>query len=90
MSYNHRLLLQYVMYARVTPDIISVPFFSVDFRQHGRASCHNRTLMAADLRLCGTHFLATSELSLFVLALPTAKRRMLKPLAPVQKEGFRK
>ena len=30
-------------------------------------------LMAADLRLCGTHFPSTSELSQFVLASPTAK-----------------
>ena len=49
--------------------------------------CHNRTLMAVDLRLCGTHFSATSELSLFVLASPTAKRRMLEPLVPVQEES---
>ena len=54
------------------------------------STCHNRTLMAEDLRLCDTHFSATSELSLFVIASPTIKRRMLKPLAPVQEEGFRK
>ena len=46
--------------------------------------------MAADLRLCGTHFPATNELSLFVLVLPTAKRRMLTPLAQVQEKSFRK
>ena len=46
--------------------------------------------MAADLRLCGTQFSTTSELSLFVLALRTAKRRMFEPLAPVQEESFRK
>ena len=40
-------------------------------------------LMAVDLRLCGTHFPTTSELSQFVLTSPTAKRRMLKPLASV-------
>ena len=32
-------------------------------------TCHDRTLMVADLRLCGTHFPTTSELSLFVLCL---------------------
>ena len=53
-------------------------------------TCHNHTLMAADLRLCGTHSSARSELSLFVLASPTAKRRMLEPLALVQEESFRK
>ena len=47
-------------------------------------------LMAADLGLCGTHFLTTSELSQFVLASPTAKRCMLEPLASVLREGFRK
>ena len=47
-------------------------------------------LMAADLRLCGTHFPTTSELSQFILASPTAKRRMLEPLASVLREGFRK
>ena len=47
-------------------------------------------LMAADLRLCGTHFLMTSKLSQFVLASPTAKRRMLEPLTLVLREGFRK
>ena len=46
--------------------------------------------MAADLQLCDTHFSATNELSLFVLASPAAKRRMLEPLAPVKEEGFRK
>ncbi|KAG7025137.1 hypothetical protein SDJN02_13960, partial [Cucurbita argyrosperma subsp. argyrosperma] len=48
-----------------------------------RLISHNRTLMAADLRLCGTHFSATSELSLFVLVSLTAKRRMLVPLVPL-------
>ena len=38
-------------------------------------------LMAADLRLCGTLFPTTSELSQFVLTSPTAKQRMLEPLA---------
>ena len=52
--------------------------------------CHNRTLKATDLRLCGTHFPATSELSLFILASPTAKQRMLEPLASIQEESFRK
>ena len=52
-------------------------------------TCHNLTLMTIDLRLCRTHFSAKSELSLFVLRLPTAKRRMLEPLAPIQEEGFR-
>ena len=47
-------------------------------------------LMATDLRLCDTHFPTTSELSQFVLASPTAKRRMLEPLASVLREGFRK
>ena len=47
-------------------------------------------LRAADLRLCGTHFPTTSELSQFVLTSPTAKRRMLEPLASVLREGFRK
>ena len=41
-------------------------------------------LMAADLRLCSTHFPTTSELSQFVLASPTAKRHMLELLAPIQ------
>ena len=64
-------------------------------RQVRKISClrlisHNRTLMAADLRLCGTHFSAASELSLFVLASPTAKQRMLEPLASIQEESFRK
>ena len=54
------------------------------------STCYNRTLMAVDLRLCGTHFSTASELSLFVLASPTAKRRMLEPLAPIQEESFRK
>ena len=49
-----------------------------------------RTLMAADLRLCGTHFPATSELSLFVLASHTAQRSMLEPLSLVQEKSFRK
>ena len=40
-------------------------------------------LMAADLRLCGTHFPTTSELSQFVLVSPTAKQRMLEPLASI-------
>ena len=40
--------------------------------------------------MCGTHFPTTSELSQFVLASPTAKRRMIEPLASVLKEGFRK
>ena len=40
--------------------------------------------------MCGTHFPATSELSQFVLASPTAKRRTVEPLASVLKEGFRK
>ena len=47
-------------------------------------------LMVADLSLCGTHFPTTSELSQFVLASPTAKRRMLEPLASILREGFRK
>ena len=47
-------------------------------------------LMAADLRLCDTHFPTTSELSQFVLASPMAKRRMLEPLASVLRESFRK
>ena len=47
-------------------------------------------LMAADLRLCGTHFPTTSELSQFVHASPTAKRHMLEPLASVLRESFRK
>ena len=46
-------------------------------------------LMAADLRLCGTYFPTTSELSQFVLTSPTVKRRMLEPLASVKEEGFR-
>ena len=46
--------------------------------------------MAANLRLCDTHFPATSELSQFVLASPTAKRRMLELLAQIQEENFRK
>ena len=46
--------------------------------------------MVADLQLCGNHFSVTSELSIFVLALPTSKRRILEPLAPVQEESFRK
>ena len=54
------------------------------------AGCHNHTLMAVDLPLWGTHFPAISELSLFVLASPTAKRRMLEPLILVQEESFRK
>ena len=45
------------------------------------AQCHNRTLMAADVRFCGTHYLATNDLSLFVFALPTAKRRMFELVA---------
>ena len=45
-------------------------------------------LMVADLSLCGTHFPTTSELSQFVLASPTAKRRMLEPLASIlENEG---
>ncbi|KAG7025475.1 Linoleate 9S-lipoxygenase 5, chloroplastic [Cucurbita argyrosperma subsp. argyrosperma] len=40
-----------------------------------------------DLRLCDTHFPTTSELSQFVLVSPTAKRRMLEPLASVLREG---
>ena len=55
-----------------------------------RFRSHNRTLMAADLRLCGTYFLATSELSLFVLASSKVKRRMFDPLASVQEDSFRK
>ena len=47
-------------------------------------------LMTEDLRLCGTHFPTTSELSQFVIASPTAKRRMLEPLASVLREDFRK
>ena len=47
-------------------------------------------LMAADLRLYDTHYPMTSELSQFVLASPTAKQRMLEPLASVLREGFRK
>ena len=47
-------------------------------------------LMAAGLRLYGTHFPTTSELSQFVLASPTVKRLMLEPLASVLREGFRK
>ena len=47
-------------------------------------------LMAMDLRLCGTHFPAISKLNQFVLALPTAKRRMLEPLVPIQEESLRK
>ena len=47
-------------------------------------------LMAADLRLCGTHFSTTSELSQFVLASLTAKRHMLEPLASIVRESFRK
>ena len=47
-------------------------------------------LMAANLRLCGTHLPMTSELSQFVLAFLMAKRRMLEPLASVLREGFRK
>ena len=50
----------------------------------------NTHLMVADLRLCDTYFLATSELSLFVITSSTAKQRMLEPLAPVQEESFRK
>ena len=46
--------------------------------------------MAADLRLCDTHFSTTSELSQFVLASPTGKGRMLEPLASVLREDFRK
>ena len=46
-------------------------------------------LMAADLRLYDTHFPTTSELSQFVLVSPTAKRRMLEPLALVLREGSR-
>ena len=46
--------------------------------------------MTVDLRLCDTHFPTTSELSQFVLASPTAKQRMLEPLALVQEESFRK
>ena len=46
--------------------------------------------MVTDLRLCGIHFPTTSELNQFVLALPTAKQRMLEPLASVLREGFRK
>ena len=47
-------------------------------------------LKAADLRLCGTQFLTTNELSQFVLASPMANRHMLEPLASVLREGFRK
>ena len=47
-------------------------------------------LMAANLQLCDTHFPTTSELSQFVIALPTAKRRMLEPLTSILREGFRK
>ena len=46
--------------------------------------------LLSDLFSCDTHFLATSELSLFVLASPIAKRRVLEPLTPVQEESFRK
>ena len=49
-------------------------------------TCHNRTLMAVDLRLCDTHFSATSGLSLFVLVSPTTKRRRLESLAPFKKK----
>ena len=46
--------------------------------------------MTADLRLYGTHFSVASELSLFVLASSTTKRRILEPLTPIQEESFRK
>ena len=47
-------------------------------------------LIAADLRLCCTHFPTTSELSQFVLMSPTAKRCIIEPLASVEEECFRK
>ena len=46
--------------------------------------------MAADLRLCDTHFPTTSEQNQFVFASPMTKRRMLEPLASILREGFRK
>ena len=56
----------------------------------GQLSVIIALLMAADLRLCGTHLPTTSELSQFVLASPTAKRRMFEPLASILRKGFRK
>ena len=45
------------------------------------------TLMAADLRLWGTHLPTTNEISQFVLASPATKQCMLEPLA---RKGFKK
>ena len=55
------------------------------------AQCHNRTFNGSGPTIVrGTHPPTTNELSQFVLASPTAKRRMFEPLTSVLREGFRK